>query len=98
MENLSIEPSSNDVNETNKTKTGLTPRELIHYHINNPHEPISDEDIENLVLTTNSVPANEDAPVDTTAGAADNRMLSDKDIEQIKDHSITTPYDILDEE
>ncbi len=90
--NLSVEPSGN---KSNKTKAGLTPRELIHYHINNPDEPISDEDIENLVLDTNAAPAVEDKPVDTKSGAADNRMLNDKEIKQVEDNAVTTPYDIL---
>jgi len=44
--------SNNSFNSAKKSKThqGLTPRELIRYHIDNPDEPIKDEDIENLVL------------------------------------------------
>ena len=47
-----VEPYQNTAGKTRKDKTGLTPRELIRYHINNPDEPIRDEDIENLVLNT----------------------------------------------
>jgi hypothetical protein len=79
------------------TKRGLTPRELIHYHIKNPDEPIEDEDIENLVLHTPGSTFDAYAPVDTQADAADNRMLSDKEIKQARDNSITTPYDVLDD-
>ena len=35
---------------TGKKKISLTPRELINYHIENPEEPITDEDILNLKL------------------------------------------------
>lgn len=34
-----------------KKKTSFTPRELIRHHMENPHEPITDEDIENLNLS-----------------------------------------------
>jgi hypothetical protein len=78
-----------------RTKKGLTPRELIHYHIENPDEPIKDEDIENLVLQTTGSTYDPNVPVDTNADAADNRVLSDKEIKQAKDNSITTPYDVL---
>ena len=91
------EASGNNVTETNKTKTGLTPRELIHYHINNPDEPISDADIENLVLDTNLTPADDTIQANTGARAADNRMLNEEEIKQSRDRSITTSYDILDE-
>ncbi len=33
--------------------------------------------------------------LDTKADAADNRMLSDEEIKQARDNSITTPYDVL---
>lgn len=32
------------------TKASLSPRELIRYHIENPEEPITDDDIRNLNL------------------------------------------------
>ena len=48
-----VESFDNNADGSNKTKAGLTPRELIYYHMNNPDEPISDEDMENLVLITN---------------------------------------------
>lgn len=32
-------------------KPSLTPRELINYHIENPEDPITDEDIRNLNLS-----------------------------------------------
>ena len=92
-----VEPSGDNLTEINKIKTGFTPRELINYHMNNPDEPISDADIENLVLDTNTTSADGTTTVNRTAGAADNRMLNEKDIKQIRDHSITTSYDILDE-
>jgi len=76
-----------------KISQGLTPRELIHYHMNNPDEPINDEDIENLVLHTYTPDPN--APIDTKADAADNRMLNDKEIKQAEGNSVTTSYDIL---
>jgi hypothetical protein len=79
-----------------RTKNGLTPRELIHYHIENPDEPINDEDIENLVLHTTGSTYDPNVAVDTNADAADSQMLSDKEIKQAKDNSITTPYDVLD--
>jgi hypothetical protein len=63
MENKAsnVESFDNKANGNNKTKTGLTPRELIYYHMNNPDEPISDKDMENLVLITdiNIFPQNE---------------------------------------
>ncbi len=34
----------------NKKKASFTPRELIRHHMENPHLPITDEDIENLDL------------------------------------------------
>ncbi|TKK66701.1 hypothetical protein FC093_16840 [Ilyomonas limi] len=55
--------------EPNKPQTGLTPRELIHYHMNNPDEPISDEAMENLVLVTNSSAITANTPEDTTNNA-----------------------------
>jgi len=88
---------SNDNSPGNKTikkartKKGLTPRELIHYHIENPDEPIQDEDIENLVLHTPGGTPDTNAPADTNTDAADNHMLSDSEIKQAKDNSITTP-------
>lgn len=84
------------INKKTKAKKGFTPRQLIIYHMNNPDEPIRDEDIENLVLQTsgNRTPAY-NAPVETTADAADNRMLSDKELKQAEDNSLTTPYDVL---
>lgn len=96
MENWSsnVQPTGKQPSKTNNTKTGLTPRELIHYHMNNPDEPISDEDIENLVLNKDNNTI-EDKEVDATAGAADKRMLNDEEIKQTKDNSITTPYDVL---
>jgi hypothetical protein len=68
MENRSsnIEPFATDTYETNKAQTGLTPRELIHYHINNPDEPISDEAMENLVLATTNSAIAINTPEDTT--------------------------------
>ena len=33
-----------------RKKNSLTPRELINYHIENPEEPITDDDILNLKL------------------------------------------------
>ena len=92
---------SNDNSPDNKsikkarTNKGLTPRQLIHYHIENPDEPIQDEDIENLVLHRPGRTPDANAPVDTNVDAADNRMLSDREIKQVKDNSITTPYDVL---
>ncbi len=38
------------ISATAKKKSSLTPRELIKYHIANPEEPITDEDIQNLNL------------------------------------------------
>ena len=81
--------------KTTKPRKGFTPRELIHYHMNNPDEPIKDEDIENLVLHIPGSTPDLNAPVDTTADAADNRMLSDKEIKQAENKTITTPYDVL---
>lgn len=97
MENrYSNVPSANDhAGKLNEKKTGLTPRELIHYHMNNPDEPIRDEDMENLVLHQVATPSSPDAAVNTREDAADNRMLSDKEIKQLEDNSVTTPYDIL---
>jgi hypothetical protein len=94
---------SNDNSPGNKTikriklQKRFTPRELIHYHIENPDEPIEEEDIENLVLHTTGSTYHPNVPVDTKANAADNRMLSDKEIKQAKDNSITTTYDVLDD-
>ena len=87
--------SGNKAIKETRTKKGLTPRELIHYHIENPDEPIEDEDIENLVLHTPGAIPDANAPLNTQEDAADNRMLSDKEIKQVKDNSITTPYDVL---
>jgi len=87
-------PGSKAIDKT-KTIKGLTPRELIFYHMNNPDEPIKDEDIENLILHTSTSIFDPNAPVDTKADAADNRMLSNKEIKQAKENVITTPYDIL---
>jgi hypothetical protein len=96
MENRcsNVQPSGKYTSKTNKAKAGLTPRELIRYHMNNPDEPIRDEDIENLILNNNTNYI-EDKRVDTAAGAADKRMLSAEEIKQIQDSSITTPYNVL---
>ena len=59
-----MEPSGNNSSDINKNKTGLTPRELIHYHINNPDQPILDEDIENLVLDTDDTTFTTGTPTD----------------------------------
>jgi len=74
-----VGPFNNKANGTNRTKTGLTPRELIHYHINNPDEPISDEDMENLVLTIDNNTIAASAPKDIVIGTSDNTMLSVND-------------------
>jgi hypothetical protein len=78
MENryANIKSLSNSANETNKTKPGLTPRELIYYHMNNPDEPISDEDMENLILTTDSNTIAASAPEGITMDTADSTTLS----------------------
>jgi len=78
MENTSskVEPSGNNTNAINKGKAGLTPRELIYYHMNNPDEPISEEDMENLVLITTNSTMVINAPA-TAAGK-----------EQIKDNTV----------
>lgn len=88
-----VTPSAIDINQKNTTKAGLTPRELIHYHMNNPDEPIKDEDIENLVLITQNSSINTNPSGIDYAG----RMLETNEIKQIKDHTITTPFDILGE-
>ena len=59
-----MEPSGNNSSDINKNKTGLTPRELIHYHINNPDQPILDEDIENLVLDIDDTTFTTGTPTD----------------------------------
>lgn len=46
----SIHNTTPTVHGIGKKKASLTPRELIKYHIENPGEPITDEDIQNLVL------------------------------------------------
>lgn len=45
-------PNNNkpESNNNNETKPALTPDELLHRHMQNPDEPITDEDINNLVL------------------------------------------------
>src|SRR4051812_34293792 len=87
--------SKSDSINNDKTRKGLTPRELIHYHIENPDEPIQDEDIENLILHIPNSLLDSNASIDTKTDAADNRMLSDNELRQAKDNSIITTYDVL---
>ena len=42
--------TSSDVPSPDKKQTSFSPRELIMYHIENPDEPITDEDLRNLNL------------------------------------------------
>lgn len=93
MENrhVNLQLSGIKTEQTSETKRGLTPRELIHYHIDNPDEPITDEDMENLILHTNTSTLTYNAAADT----ADNRMLSDNDIQQTAGNVITTRHNIL---
>jgi hypothetical protein len=42
--------NTSSVPVTDKKKPSLTPRELIKHHIENPDDPITDEDIQNLNL------------------------------------------------
>ncbi len=56
MENVpaNLQPSKLAGQTTPPQKTGFTPRELIYYHMQHPDKPISDDDIENLILVVSS--------------------------------------------
>lgn len=78
-------------------KTHFTPRELIYYHMEHPDVPISDADMENLVLVVNNNNGeNRKTPAANSTSANDKRMFSDEEIKQMKSETIGTSYDILD--
>ena len=63
----------------NKPKTRFTPRELIHHHMENPDEPITDADIENLYLGNSESDISTAEQHTNNAGFTNGRMFSAED-------------------
>ena len=77
-----IDPIENEqLNTPEETKTGLTPSELVHRHYTNENDVITDEDMENLQINTET----DEGEVHVNAAVAGRLEEEDNDEEKEDD-------------